>query len=152
MSARYLATSLFLLAGIIVAVIFAKFKAQDYRHASITVKKGGAVKHLSINDYSGRQVIALSLRNQHTSKDIEVRMDGAQIQSWYPPVIKMPFHRGVDVKGGRFNGVSSGKRIPLYLIINGKDGGGKIEIIDSSNGSLIQTVHVMRGGFDERHH
>ena len=86
-------------------------------------------------------------------RDIELRMEDATIQSWYPPVVRMPFGKWMEVDGGRFKGVGlRQKAFHLYLTINGQDGCRDIEVIDLSNGSLIQTVHVMRGGADGGHH
>lgn len=151
MHKKFLKVLVFVLAGISVGVMFARFNVKDYRHASAVLKRGAAAKPLYINDYNGRQVLALSLKNLQNSKNIEVKMDGAVIQSWYPPVVKMPFYK-MNVEGGRFEGVNYGKRLPVYLVLDGTFEHGDLEIIDSSNGSLIQTVHVMRGGSDGEHH
>ncbi|MDI6744055.1 MAG: hypothetical protein QMD07_01640 [Thermodesulfovibrionales bacterium] len=116
------------------------------------LKEGVNPKPIHISNYKGAQVIALSLKNLHHAKDIEVRMDGAAIQIWYPPVVKMPFSKWMEVDGGKFKGVAFGKRLPLYLSINGQGECKELEIIDSANSSVIQTVHVMRGGADAGHH
>lgn len=152
MHAGYLKAALFVLAGVFTGVMFAGFKVQDYQHASIVIRKGEAAKPLYISDYRGRQVIALSAKNLQSAKDIEIKMDGAVVQSWYPPAVKMPYNKWMDVEGGRFRGVDSGKRLPLYLIADNRKGCGEIEIVDLSDGSLIQRVHVMRGGSNDRHH
>lgn len=142
----------FLLAGIAVGVIFARFSVKDYRHVSVVLKEGTATKPLYINDYDGTQVIALSLKNLQHAKNIEVKMEGATVQSWYPPIVKMPFTRWMEVEGGKFKGITFGKRLPLYLRIDGRSECKELEIIDSSDGSIIQTVHVMKGGADGGHH
>ena len=144
-------TILFILIGILTGVALARFKTEDYRHASVILKEGVNPKPIHISNYEGAQVIALSLKNLQHAKDIEVRMEGATIQSWYPPVVGMPFVKWAGVDGGRFKGVAFGKRLPLYLTISGNDCK-EMEIIDSANGSVIQTVHVMRGGADGGHH
>lgn len=149
---KFLKAAVFVFAGAAVGAAFANFKSPDYRHASVMLKEGVNPKPISIADHEGVQVIALSLKNLQHAKDIEVRMDGATIQSWYPPVVKMPFSKWMEVDGGKFRGVAFGKRLPLYLTINGKNGCGEIEIIDSSDGSIIQTVHVTKGGSDGGHH
>lgn len=149
---KFFKGAVFVFAGIAVGAAFANFKSPDYRHASVMLKEGVNPKPINIANYDGTQVIALSLKNLQHAKDIEVRMEGATIQSWYPPVVKMPFYKWMDTEGGRFRGVAFGKRLPLYLTINGKGDCGEIEIIDSSDGSIIQTVHVMRGGADGGHH
>ena len=152
MHAGYLKAALFVLAGIFTGVMFAGFKVQDYQHASIVIGKGGAAKPLYVSDYRGRQVIALSIKNLQSARDIEIKMDGAVVQSWYPPVVKMPYNKWIDVEGGRFRGVDFGKRLPLYLIADNRKACDEIEIVDLSDGSLIQRVHVMRGGSNDRHH
>ncbi|HAK89344.1 MAG: hypothetical protein A2077_04660 [Nitrospirae bacterium GWC2_46_6] len=149
---KFLKTAVFVLAGIAVGALFANFKVHDYRHASLAIKKDADKKTLNISDYNGRQVIAISLKNLQHAKDIEVRMDGATIQSWYPPAVKMPFYKWMEIDGGKFKGVGFGKRLPLYLTINGQGGCKEMEIIDSSNGSVIRTVHFMKGGADAGHH
>ncbi|TAL26758.1 MAG: hypothetical protein EPN94_02545 [Nitrospirae bacterium] len=148
----YLKIALFIFIGILTGLAFAGFRAGDYRHASIVIKKGEAAKPLYVGSYRGRQVIALSAKNLQSAKDIEIKMDGAVVQSWYPPVIKMPYSKWMNVEGGRFGGVDFGKRLPLYLIADNRKGCGEIEIVDLSDGSLIQRVHVMSGGSDDRHH
>ena len=122
MISKFLKTSIFVAAGIAVGIAFAKFNVKDYRHASVSIKKGEVTKPIYISDYSGRQVLALSLKNLQRSQDIEIRADGAEIESWYPPVVRMPFTKWMEVEEGRFRGISFGKRLPLYLTINGKDG------------------------------
>lgn len=148
----FLKTAFFVIAGIAIGVMFANFKVRDYSHASLVITKDAKTKPLHISDYNSRQVIALSVKNLHGARDIELRLNDAKLQSWYPPVIKMPFGKWMEVDGGKFRGVEFGKRIPLYLIINGQNGCQELEIIDSSNGSLIQTVHLMRGGVNGGHH
>ncbi len=152
----FLQTALFLIAGITIGIMFANFSSPDYRHASLILKEGINPKPIHISDYKGTQVIALSLKNLQQAKDIEARMDGATIQSWYPPVVRMPFLKSVGVAGGRFKGVAFGQRLPLYLTVSGNDfsdnGNKEMEIIDSSTGSVIQTVPVMRGGANGGHH
>ncbi|MBI3592896.1 MAG: hypothetical protein HY099_05395 [Nitrospirae bacterium] len=148
----FLKTAFFVIAGIAIGVMFANFKVRDYHHTSLVIKKDAKTKPLHISDYNGAQVIALSVKNIHGAKDIELRLKDTEIQSWYPPVIKMPFGKWMEVDGGKFKGVEFGKRIPLYLIINGRSGCRELEIIDSSDGSLIQAVHLMRGGVNGGHH
>lgn len=148
----FLKIGLFVVTGIAIGIMFANFNVRDYRHASLVIKKDTKTKPLNISDYNGRQVIALSVKNLQGANDIEWRVKDTEIQSWYPPVIKMPFGKWMEVDGGKFRGVEFGKRIPLYLIINGRSGCSELEIIDSSDGSLIQTVHLMRGGSNGGHH
>ncbi len=149
---KFLKAAVFVLTGIAVGAAFANFRSPDYRHASVILKEGVNPKPIHISNYEGAQVIALSLKNLQHAKDIEVRMEGATIQSWYPPAVKMPFSKWMEVDGGKFKGVSFGKRLPLYLSINGQSECKELEIIDSAKGSVIQTVHVMRGGADGGHH
>jgi len=152
MHRSFLKTAFFVIAGIAIGIMFANFKVCDYRHASLVIKKDVKTKPLHISEYNGVQVIALSIKNLHGAKDIELRLKDAEMQSWYPPVIKMPFGKWMEVDGGKFRGMEFGKRIPLYLIINGPGSSRDLEIIDSSDGSLIQVVHLMRGGANGGHH
>lgn len=152
MNKNILKVFFFLLAGIAVGVMFARFSVKDYRHVSVVLKEGAVTKPLYINDYDNTQVIALSLKNLQHAKNIELRMKGATVQSWYPPAVKMPFSKWMEVDGGKFKGITFGKRLPLYLIIDGLSECKELEIIDSSDGSIIQTVHVMKGGSDGGHH
>jgi hypothetical protein len=149
---KFLKTAVFVFAGIAVGAAFANFRSPDYRHASVMLKKGVNPKPVNISDYAGAQVVALSLKNLQHIKNIEVRAEGAKIESWYPPVVKMPFGRWTEVDGGKFRGVEFGKRLPLYLTIDGQSACKDIEIIDSANGSVIQTVRLMKGGADAGHH
>lgn len=149
---KFLKAAFFALAGIAVGIAFANFRSPDYRHVSVMLKKGVNPKPVNISNYDGSQVIAVSLKNLQYAKDIEVRINGAAIQSWYPPIVKMPFGKWMEVNGGKFRGVEPGKRLPLYLIIDGQSGCKEMEIIDSSSGSVIQTVHFMKGGSDAGHH
>jgi len=152
MNRKILSLALFVSAGIAIGALFANFRVPDYRHASVMLKGGVNPKPINIASYNGSQVIALSLKNLQHAKDIEVRMEGAVIQSWYPAVIRMPFREWMEVDGGKFRGVEFGKRLPLYLKINGRSGCKDLEIIDSAKGSVIQTVHFMRGGADAGPH
>ncbi|MBM3237915.1 hypothetical protein FJZ31_16625 [Candidatus Poribacteria bacterium] len=142
---------LFVLAGITMGIAFAKFNVKDYRHASINLKKGVEAKPIYISNYDGKQVLAVSMKNFQKAKDIEIRMDGTAVQSWYPPVVRMPFWN-LDFEDGKFKEVVFGKRLPLYLIIDENTEHGRLEIIDSSDGSLIQTLYVMRGNPDGGRH
>ncbi len=152
MQAKYLRIALFTLAGIAVGVMFAGFKTRDFRHAMLVIKKDMVAKPLHISSAKGRQVLALSLKNLQSSRDIEIRMNNAAVQSWYPPVVRMPFTRWMEVEGGLFKGVDFGKRLPLYLIVDGSSDCNEMEIIDSSRGALIQTVQIIRGGYDGGNH
>lgn len=152
MNKKTLSIVFFALTGIVIGALFANFRSPDYHHASVMLKDGVKSKPINISNYNGSQVIALSLKNLQHAKDIEVRMEGATIQSWYPPAIKMPFRKWMEVDGSKFKGVSFGKRLPLYLKINGQSECKELELIDSERGSVIQTVHIMRGGADAGHH
>lgn len=147
---RRLKIAFFSLAGLAVGAAFAKVDFPGFRHAVIPIRKGAA-KPLYINGEGGRQVLALSMRNLQKSREIEIRMEGASIESWYPPVVTMPYNRGLSVEGGRFSGVEFGKRLPVYVAFNDNGEGRKIEIMDSTDGSLIQSVDVLRGKGNERH-
>ncbi len=151
MQRKFLSISLFVIAGLIVGIAFAKFTSKDYKHASIVIKRGEKAKPLYINNYEGKQVLALSVKNLQNAKDIEIKVDDIAIQSWYPPVVRMPFW-DLDFKDGKFSKAAFGKRLPLYLIIDGNVDHKDMEIINSSDGMLIQTVHVMRGKGDGGHH
>lgn len=146
MKARRIKIVLFALAGVATGVIFAGFGTRDYLHAMAVIKKGMDAKPIHISEHKGKQVIALSLRNLQHSRNIEIRMKDAVIQSWYPPVVRMPFGRRMEVEGGLFRGVDFGARLPLYLVVDGNIHCGAIEIIDADRGTAIQTVQVKRGG------
>lgn len=143
---------LFIISGLLVGVALARFSVADYKHTSVVIGKGIHKGPLYISDYEGRQVIALSLKNLQRNKDIDIRMDGAEIQSWYPPPVKMPYYRWMDIEDGGFRGIEYGRRLPLYIVLNGDFEHGDLEIINPSDGSIIQSIHVMRGMDKGDHH
>lgn len=148
----YLKTSVFIAAGILTGTLFAAFKTPDYRHAMVALKGDKTSRPISIGNYGGKQVLALTIKNLRRAGDVEIRMDGADIKSWFPPVVKMPFYKGIEAEGGRFREIKYGRRVPAYLTISNLPGCGEIGIYDPSDGSLIQTVHVMKGGADGGRH
>ena len=58
---RWLKGTLAAIIGVVAGILFANFKTGDYRHQMLALKPGGGARPLSLNDYSGPQVIALSL-------------------------------------------------------------------------------------------
>lgn len=130
---------------------FARFSVNDYRHTSTVIKKDARQGPIYISGSKGRQVIALSVKNLEGAKDIEFRMDGAEIRSWYPPVVRMPFWK-MDIEGSIFRGVGQGRRLPLYLIFESSYEHGYLEIADARDGSLIQKVHIVKGRNEKGHH
>lgn len=148
---RGLKIALFLIVGFAVGAAFARLNFPGFKHAVVTIGKGAESKPLYLNGTGGRQVLALSMKNLQKSRDIEIRMEGADIESWYPPVVRMPFNKRMSVQGGKFKGVEFGKRLPVYVVFNDSGENRKIEIIDSIDGSLIQTIDVLRGKGNERH-
>ncbi|MDA8165010.1 MAG: hypothetical protein M0017_08270, partial [Desulfobacteraceae bacterium] len=121
--------ALCLLAGFVIGTVFAKLDFPGYKHVMVMLMKGEA-KPIYINGDGGRQVLALTIMNHQQARDIEVRMDGAEIQSWYPPVVKMPFSRELLVEGGKFRGIEHGKRLPVFVAYNDNGEKRKIDIID----------------------
>ncbi|MCC6346983.1 MAG: hypothetical protein IT388_07305, partial [Nitrospirales bacterium] len=89
--------------------------------------------------------------NLREAREIEVRMEGAEIQSWYPPVVRMPFNKGISFESGKFSGVEPGRRIPVYVVFDDDGRDRKIEVIDSADGFVIRTIEVLRGKDDEKH-
>jgi len=148
---RILKGFLFILSGIAVGVAFARFSVKDYHHTSIVIKEDDRQRPVYMSDSKGRQVIALSVKNLTGKRDIGFRVEGAEIQSWYPPVVRMPFWN-IDVEGSIFRGVGQGRRLPLYLIFDTFNGHGYLEIFDARDGSPIQKVHIMEGGNGKGHH
>lgn len=161
MGRGWLQTIFFVGIGLMIGALLANFKSNDYRHTSLFLKTEGEIKPLPLNDFPGRQVIALSLKNLQPATDIRLQGEGISIQSWYPPVLPLPFRQWVAVAGGqtgeefRVSGVRFGQRLPLYLIVDGsKEGGGCRELVirNGTNGALLRTVHLMPGGNDGGHH
>ncbi|MBZ0155337.1 MAG: hypothetical protein K8I29_03870 [Alphaproteobacteria bacterium] len=140
-----------LLVGLAVGTVFAKLSFPGYTHATVVIRKGGAPKPLSLNGTGGRQVLALSMKNLQKSREIGIRMEGAEIQSWYPPVVRMPFNKGISFEEGIFSGVEPGKRIPVYIVFTDNGKNRKIEVVDPTEGSLIQTIDILRGQGDAEH-
>lgn len=155
-----LKTALFAGLGLVAGSLFANFRSPDYRHASLILKKTGESGLLAINDYSGRQVVALSLKNLQPASDLILQGEGFAIQSWYPPALPLPFKSWPVVSGGksgeefRARGVRLGQRLPLYLIVEGNEAGGcrELTIRNGANGALIRTVHLTPGGDNGGHH
>lgn len=155
-----LKTALFVGLGLVVGSLFANFKSNDYRHASLLLKANGEVGPLAINDYSGRQVVALSLRNLQPATDFSLQGEGIAIQSWYPPALPLPFRPWLTISGGaggeefRVKGARFGQRLPLYLIVEAGEAGGcrELTIRNNADGALLRTVHLLPGGDNGGHH
>ena len=140
-----------LLAGLATGTAFANLHLPGYKHAVVMVRKGAAATVLYIDGRGGRQVLALSLKNLQKSKEIELRMPGGKIESWYPPIFPLPFSRWITVAGGRFKGLQSGQRLPVYVVFDDTGENRKLDVLDGTDGSLIQTVAVLRGRSHEYH-
>jgi hypothetical protein len=142
----------YVIIGLVIGVAVAKLNFPGYKHAVVMIKRGSGSKPIRI-DGNKRQVLALTMKNLQKSKAIEIKMEGAEVQSWFPPVIRMPFFRNIGFETGRFKEVGSGRRLPVYVVFDDNGEHRKIEIIDSTDGSTIQTVCVLRGkGHEDRNH
>ncbi len=139
------------LAGLAFGAALANLKLPGYKHAMVTIARDAGPGYLSLNGGGGRQVLALTMKNLQPSQEIEIRMRGAEIESWYPPVFKMPFSRWMSVDGGRFRGIEFGRGLPVYVSFNDTGGNGRLEIVDLSDGSLIRAIEIGRGSGHERH-
>lgn len=140
------------LAGLAFGAALANLRLPGYRHATVTIAKGAGPGTLSLNGGGGRQVLALSMKNLQSSRDIEIRIPGAEIESWYPPVFRMPFSRWMSIEEGSFKGVEFGRRLPVYVAFNDNGKSRKMEIVDSADGSLIREIDIVRGENHERNH
>lgn len=143
--------ALCLLAGLAFGAAAANLRLPGYKHATVTIAKGAGPASLSLNGGGGRQVLALSIKNLQSARNIEIRMEGAEIESWYPPVFKMPFSRWMSVEGGKFKDVEFGRRLPVYVAFNDNGENRRMEIVDSADGSLIREIDIVRGDSHERH-
>ncbi len=140
------------MAGLAVGTAFANLKFPGYKHAMVMLMPGkrADAKPLYFAENGGRQVLMLSVKNHQRAKDIEFRMEGAEIRSSYPPVVTMPFSHALSFDAGKFTGVEFNKSFPVFIAFNDDGTNKKLEIIDSSSGLVIQTVDVVRGKGNER--
>jgi hypothetical protein len=145
-------TALCLLAGLAVGAALSKVEFPGYKHVMVMARKGAETKPIYIGAGGGRQVLALTVKDLTDSGDIEIRMDGAEIESWFPPVVRMPFNKDISFEDGKFTGAGPGKRLPVYVAFNDDGEKRKIEVIDSTDGSIIQTLDVLRGKGNEKQH
>lgn len=140
-----------LLLGLAAGVGCAHLVFPGFQHAAVRIGKGAAEKPLFFNGNGGRQVFALSLKNLGEARDIEIRMEGGAIQSWYPPVVRMPFGKVIPFEGGKFRGVEPGRRVPVYVVFHDNGKNRKIEVVDAADGSVLRTIDILRGKGNERH-
>ena len=149
---RGLKIAIFVIAGLIAGVAFARLDLPGFRYAMVPVKKGARLRPLYVGSAGGRRVLALSLKDLQGAGDIGIQADGALVQSWYPPVVRMPYGHSPDFRDGRFIGARSGEALPVYIVF-GADAGGKnksrkIEI--RADGEPIESITVLGGGGHEK--
>lgn len=138
-------TVCFLLLGLVVGSLFSNFRTADYLHVSVDLRPGSPPRPVVLREHAGRRVVAISLKNHLPQSDLELVAANGEIRSWLPPVLPLPFTRWPQFAGGSIRGMQFGRRLPLYLIMDGRDGCAELEIRNPADGALLQTVHFMRG-------
>ena len=139
------------LAGLAAGAGAAGLSFPGYLHAMVALGPGARSAPLRI-DGSRRQTLALSLTGLGAVREVDIRMPGAEISSWYPPVVRLPFNKVPYFSGGRFLGVEPGRKLPVYVAFEDDWTVRSIEILDAADGSLISSVAVTHGRADGQHH
>ena len=139
--------AIFVIAGLAAGMAFACLDPPGFRFAMAPVRKGVRLRPFYVRSAGGRRVLALSLKDLQDARNIEIRADGALVQSWYPPVVRMPYSHSPDFRDGTFRGARSGETLPVYIVFRAGAGGnnknGKIEI--SADGAPIKSITVLGG-------
>lgn len=135
------------LGGLAAGTGLAATKFPGYLHASVALD--GPEKPLSI-DGGRRQFLALSVTGLQDTRELEVRMPGAEIGSWFPPAVRLPYGKAPAFSAGRFSGFGPDRRLPVYVGFDGGSGA-SIDFVDAASGRLIRTVRIVRGGADGGH-
>ena len=135
------------LGGLAAGAGLAGFKFPGYLHASVALN--GPEKTLSI-DGERRQFLALSVTGLQATRELEVRMHGARIGSWFPPAVRLPYGDTPVFSAGKFSGFGPDRKLPVYV---GFDSGrcSAIDFVDAASGKLLRTVKIVRGGADAGH-
>jgi hypothetical protein len=120
-------------------------------HGSVQAVAGAEPVTLTVGE-KGRQVLALSIVNASGARDIEVRLAGSRITSWLPAVVRIGPRAGIGFFDGKFTGVPPGRKLPVYAVLGADQERGRLEIIDTSDGSLIRAADIVRGRGHGLHH
>ena len=137
------------LAGLAAGTAAASLRFPGYKHAMVQLAPGTQAGPIHI-DGSRRQLLALSLSGLAV-RNVEVRMQGARIGSWYPPAIRLPFSKVPSFSDGIFRDVGPDRKLPVYVAFDSDGTGRSIDFVNAKDGTLIKSVAVMRGGADGGH-
>jgi len=141
----------FIAAGVLVGLLFARFTAADYVHASLTLQEGGETKPLYISHGEGKRTMALSVKNMQDAPEVRISVDGGSIKSSQPPPIAFPFRQWLSIKDDIFGGLKRGMKIPLSIVLDGKREAYELLFVRVADNSVIQRVPIVRGESHAHH-
>lgn len=134
-----------------VGLLFARFTAPDYVHASLTLQEGGDIEPLYISHGEGKRTLALSIKNLQDEADVRITVDGGRITSSQPPPIALPFRQWLSSKDNVFSGLKRGMKFPLSLVLDGQKEDYELLFVRAADNSVIQRVPIIRGGSRAHH-
>ena len=138
-------------AGVLLGLLFARFTAADYVHASLVLEEGGDIKPLYISHGEGKRTMALSVRNLQDAADVRIAVDGGMIRSSQPPPFVLPFRQWLSVKGNIFSRLKRGMKIPLSIVLDGKREEYELLFVRVADNGIIQRVPIIRGESHAHH-
>ena len=138
-------------AGVLLGLLFARFTAADYVHASLVLEEGGDPKPLYISHGEGKRTMALSVRNMQDAADVRITVEGGRVRSSQLPPIALPFRRWLSVEDNVFSGLKRGMKIPLYIVLDGKREEYELLFARLADNSIIQKVPIIRGESHAHH-
>ena len=138
-------------AGVLVGLLFARFTAADYVHASLALEEGGEAKPLYISHGEGKRTMALSVRNMQDAADVRITVEGGVVRSSQPPPIVLPIRQWLSVKDNVFSGLTRGMKIPLSIVLDGKKEAYELVFARLADNRVIQRVPIIRGESHAHH-
>jgi len=137
--------------GVVVGLLFARFKAPDYVHSSLTLQEGGKPNPLYIGQGEGKRTLALSVRNLQDATDLRISVEGGVVMSAQPPPVKLPFRHWLSVKETLFSGLERGMKLPLAVVLDGKREAYELLFVRAADNRVIQKIPIIRGESHAHH-
>lgn len=133
--------------GLAVGAGSAQFMPPQFVHGSVMLKENGAAQPLFLKPGIGRKTLALTVKNLQDSAEVQIQVEGGEIQSASPPPMGLPFTttQWPVLQGATMTGLRPGMKIPLYIALAGDRANYALSFVRVADGKTLLTVPVIEG-------
>lgn len=111
------------------------------------LKEDGAAQPLYLKPGIGRKTLALTVKNLQDSPEVQILVEGGEIQSASPPPMVLPFTttKWPALQGATMTGLRPGMKVPLYIALAGDRANYALSFVRVADGKTLLTVPVIEG-------